>query len=96
MHGNYPADVTNRLGLGKPRWQRSASTTLEGSPVHLTEELLGLAEAKLKKAEVALAANPTNRWLKMSVDFLREEVATISRLRAKYDKRESSPPASTT
>ena len=35
--------------------------------MHLTDELLGIAQAKLQKAEAALAANPTNRWLKMSV-----------------------------
>ena len=58
--------------------------------MHLTEELLGIAEAKLHKAETALAANPTNRWLKMSVEHLLDEVETLKRLQAKYDKREPS------
>jgi hypothetical protein len=55
--------------------------------MHLTEELLGIAQAKLKKAEVALEANPTNRWLKMSVEFLLDEVETLRRLKAKYESR---------
>jgi len=55
--------------------------------MHLTEELLGIAQAKLQKAEAALAANPTNRWLKLSVEHLLDEVATLTRLKAKYDKR---------
>jgi hypothetical protein len=48
--------------------------------MHLTQELLGHAQAKLKKAELALEAKPTNRWLKMSVEFLRDEVETLKRL----------------
>ncbi len=55
--------------------------------MRLTDELLDLAQVKLKKAEVALAANPENKWLKMSVDFLRDEVETIVRLQARYDKQ---------
>ena len=58
--------------------------------MHLTQELLGQAQAKLKKAEAALAANPTNRWLKLSVEHLLDEVETLRRLQAKYDKREPS------
>ena len=58
--------------------------------MHLTEELLGHAQVKLSKAELALEAEPTNRWLKMSVEFLRDEVETLKRLRKKYDNQEPS------
>jgi len=58
--------------------------------MHLTQELLGLAQVKLSKAELALEAEPTNRWLKMSVEFLRDEVETLKRLRKKYDNQEPS------
>ena len=56
----------------------------------LTQELLGHAQVKLSKAELALEAEPTNRWLKMSVEFLRDEVETLKRLRKKYDNQEPS------
>ena len=56
----------------------------------LTQELLGRAQVKLSKAELALEAEPTNRWLKMSVEFLRDEVETLKRLRKKYDNQEPS------
>jgi hypothetical protein len=52
--------------------------------MHLTQELLGHAQVKLSKAELALEAEPTNRWLKMSVEFLRDEVETLKRLQIKY------------
>jgi hypothetical protein len=55
--------------------------------MHLTDELLGIAQAKLQKAETALAANPTNRWLKLSVEHLLDEVETLQRLKAKYARR---------
>jgi len=58
--------------------------------MHLTQELLGHAQVKLSKAELALEAEPTNRWLKMSVEFLRDEVETLKRLRKKYDNQEPS------
>jgi hypothetical protein len=61
-----------------------------GEAMHLTQELLGHAQAKLKKAELALEAKPTNRWLKMAVEFLRDEVETLKRLQIKYDNREPS------
>jgi hypothetical protein len=59
--------------------------------MHLTEELLGHAQAKLKKAEVALEADPTNRWRQMSVEFLRDEVETLRRLKAKAERRHAAP-----
>jgi len=52
--------------------------------MHLTQELLDHAQAKLKNAELALEAKPTNRWLKMSVEFLRDEVSTLEQLEIKY------------
>jgi hypothetical protein len=55
--------------------------------MQLTQELLGHAQVKLSKAELALEAEPTNRWLKMSVEFLRDEVETLKRLRKKYDNQ---------
>jgi hypothetical protein len=55
--------------------------------MHLTEELLGLAQAKLKNAELALDANATYRWPKVSVEFLRDEVEKIRRLQVKCDKQ---------
>ena len=58
--------------------------------MHLTQGLLGHAQVKLSKAELALEAEPTNRWLKMSVEFLRDEVETLKRLRKKYDNQEPS------
>jgi hypothetical protein len=58
--------------------------------MHLTQELRDQAQAKLEKAELALEANPTNRWLKMSVEFLRDEVETLKRLQIKYDNQETS------
>jgi len=58
--------------------------------MHLTDELLGIAQAKLQKAEAALAANPTNRWLKLSVEHLLDEVETLQRLKAKYARRQPS------
>jgi hypothetical protein len=61
-----------------------------GEAMHLTEELLGHAQVKLSKAELALEAEPTNRWLKKSVEFLRDEVETLKRLRKKYDNQEPS------
>jgi len=61
-----------------------------GAAMDLTQELLGHAQVKLSKAELALEAEPTNRWLKMSVEFLRDEVETLKRLRKKYDNQEPS------
>jgi len=61
-----------------------------GEAMDLTQELLGRAQVKLSKAELALEAEPTNRWLKMSVEFLRDEVETLKRLRKKYDNQEPS------
>ena len=48
--------------------------------MQVTPELLGHAQAKLKRAERALDSHPTDKWLKASVDFLQDEVATILRV----------------
>jgi hypothetical protein len=47
--------------------------------------------SRIEKAEAALAANPGNRWLKLSVEHLLDQVETLRRLQAKYaTKREPS------
>jgi hypothetical protein len=38
---------------------------------------------KLKRAERALDSNPTDKWLKASVDFLQSEVELIRRMLVK-------------
>jgi hypothetical protein len=43
----------------------------------LTKELLAQALVKLAKAERALQANPTNKWLQMSVQVEMEKVESI-------------------
>ena len=43
----------------------------------LTTELLAQALVKLAKAERALQANPTNKWLQMSVQVEKEKVESI-------------------
>ena len=43
----------------------------------LTQELLTLAQAKLKDAERALQFDPANKWLKMSVQFAQDKVEAI-------------------
>ena len=58
--------------------------------MQLTQVLMGHAQAKLGKAERALSAHPTNKWLRSSVEFLRDEVETLRRLELRYDKRECS------
>ena len=55
--------------------------------MQLTQEILGRAEAKLTKAQDALEAQPTNKWLKASVEFLQNEVEAIRRLLHKEGKR---------
>jgi hypothetical protein len=45
--------------------------------MRLTEELLARAKVKLTKAEMALQADPTNRWLQLSVKFEQEKVEAI-------------------
>jgi hypothetical protein len=45
----------------------------------LTHELLDRAQAKLKEAERAFQADPTNKWLKMAVDTARDKVQSIQR-----------------
>jgi len=47
-------------------------------------------DQRAQQAELALEAKPTNRWLKMSVEFLRDEVETLKRLQIKYDNQEPS------
>jgi hypothetical protein len=55
--------------------------------MQVTQDLLRHAEAKLKHAERALGAHPTNRWLTASVEFLQDEVETIRRILLKEDAR---------
>ena len=55
--------------------------------MQLTREILGRAEAKLTKAQGALEAQPANKWLKMSVEFLQGEVETIRRMLLKENKQ---------
>jgi hypothetical protein len=43
----------------------------------LTNELLAKALAELAKAERALEADPTNKWLKMSVEVEKNKVESI-------------------
>jgi len=43
----------------------------------LTKELLARAQAKLEKAEQALAANPANEWLQKAVFHERDKVASF-------------------
>jgi hypothetical protein len=45
----------------------------------LTHELLDRAQAKLKEAERALQADPTNKWLKMAVHDAQDKVQSIQR-----------------
>ena len=45
----------------------------------LTHELLARAQAKLKDAERALQADPSNKWLAMAVQTARDKVASIQR-----------------
>jgi hypothetical protein len=45
----------------------------------LTHELLASAQAKLRDAERALAADPTNKWLGMAVQVLQAKVESIQR-----------------
>ena len=45
----------------------------------LTEELLVRAQAKLEKAEQALAANPANEWLQKAVLHERDKVTSLRR-----------------
>jgi hypothetical protein len=45
----------------------------------LTHELLDRAQAKLKEAERALQADPTNKWLKMAVHAAVDKVESIQR-----------------
>jgi hypothetical protein len=56
--------------------------------MQVTQDLLRYAEAKLKNAQRALDAHPTNKWLKSSVECLRDEVVTIRR--KTYGNQESS------
>jgi hypothetical protein len=51
--------------------------------MQVTPELLGHAMTKLKRAERALDSNPTDKWLKASVDFLQSEVELIRRMLVK-------------
>jgi hypothetical protein len=53
--------------------------------MQVTPELLGHAQAKLKRAERALDSRPTDKWLMASVDFLQDEVQTIRRMLLKMD-----------
>jgi hypothetical protein len=55
--------------------------------MQVTQNLLRHAEAKLKNAERALEAHPTNIWLTASVEFLQDEVETIRRILLKEDAR---------
>ena len=43
----------------------------------LTNELLAQALVKLANAERALQANPTNKWLQMSVQVEKDKVESI-------------------
>jgi hypothetical protein len=45
----------------------------------LTHELLDRAQSKLKEAERALQADPTNKWLKMAVHAALDKVESIQR-----------------
>jgi HPt (histidine-containing phosphotransfer) domain-containing protein len=45
----------------------------------LTEELLARAQAKLEQAKQALAANPTNEWLRKAVLHERDKVTSLRR-----------------
>jgi len=55
--------------------------------MQVTQNLLRHAEAKLKNAERALEAHPTNIWLSASVEFLQDEVEKIRRILLKEDAR---------
>jgi hypothetical protein len=57
--------------------------------MQVTPELLGHAQAKLRRAERALDSHPTDKWLKASVDFLQDEVKTIRRMLLKRTTQES-------
>jgi hypothetical protein len=46
----------------------------------LTHELLDRAQSKLKEAERALQADPTNKWLKLAVQAARDKVEPIRRI----------------
>ena len=48
--------------------------------MQMTSELLDHMQAKLIRAERALDAHPTDKWLKASVDFLQDEVEAIRRM----------------
>jgi hypothetical protein len=45
--------------------------------MRLTKELLERAKVKLSKAEMALQADPSSRWLQLSVKFEQEKVDAI-------------------
>jgi hypothetical protein len=45
----------------------------------LTHELLDRVQSKLKEAERALQADPTNKWLKMAVQAALDKVESIQR-----------------
>jgi hypothetical protein len=49
----------------------------------LTEELLARAQAKLEKAEQALASHPANKWLQKAVLHARDQVEVIRRALSK-------------
>jgi hypothetical protein len=51
----------------------------------LTSDLLARALVKLAKAESALRADPTNKWLQMSVQAEREKVETIQQSISKLE-----------
>ena len=55
--------------------------------MQVTQNLLQHAEAKLRNAQRALEAHPTNKWLTASVEFLQDEVETIRRILMKEDAR---------
>jgi len=59
--------------------------------MQVTQNLLRHAEAKLKNAERALKARPTNIWLTASVEFLQDEVETIRQMQAAPEPKKPRP-----
>jgi hypothetical protein len=54
-------------------------------PLPLTNELLTRALVKLAKAEHALRADPTNKWLQMSVQVEKDKVESIQQSLSKSE-----------
>jgi hypothetical protein len=51
-------------------------------------QLLKQAQAHLKDAERLLDADPTDEWIKMSVELLRDEVESLRQILKRYDEQQ--------